>query len=84
MPECDENLVNIDVFMRLPFSGFSLIWACKWRPWDLILEGFEGPVMLYRPRGHALLQTAGIHDFQVPPGSEGTGSGEGNTLVWEP
>ena len=67
MPECHENLLNSDVFMRFPFSVFSVILACKLRLWDLILEDLEGPGLPYRPPGHALLQTAEIHDFQVPP-----------------
>ena len=60
MPECHENLLNIDVFMRFPFSVFSVILACKLRLWDLILAGFEGHALPYRPPGHALLQTAEI------------------------
>ena len=67
MPECDENLVNIDVFIRLHFSTFFVTLACKWRPWDLILEGFEGPGQPCRPPGYAMLRTAEIHDFQAPP-----------------
>ena len=69
MPECYENLVDIDVFMRFPFSVFSVIWACKLRLWDLILEALEGPGLPYRPPGHAMLQTGEIHDFQAPPES---------------
>ena len=30
MPECDENIVNIDVFIRLHFSTFFMTLACKW------------------------------------------------------
>ena len=67
MPECHENLLNINVFMRFPFSICSVILACKLRLWDFILEDLEGPGLPYRPPGHALLQTAEIHDFQVPP-----------------
>ena len=69
MPECDENLVNSNVFMRFPFSVFSVILACKFRLWDLILKDLEGPGLPHRPPGHALLQTAEIHDFQAGPGS---------------
>ena len=60
-------MVNIDVFMRFAFSVFSAILACKLRLWDLILEDLEGPGLPYMPPGHALLRTAEIHDFQVPP-----------------
>ena len=67
MPECHENLMNIYVFMRFPFSVFSVIWACKLRLWDLILEDLEGPGLPYRPPCYAMLWTAEIHDFQVPP-----------------
>ena len=63
MPECDENLVNIDVFMRFPFSVFSVIWACKFRLWDFILEDLEGPGLPYRLPCYAMLGTAEIHDF---------------------
>ena len=68
MPECDENIVNIDVFMRLHFPAIFMALACNWRPWVLILEGFEGPGLPYRPPGYAMLQTAEIHDFQAGPG----------------
>ena len=68
MPEGDENIVNIDVFTRLHFSAIFMTLACKWRPWDLILEGFEGPGQPCRPPGYAMLRTAEIHDFQVPSG----------------
>ena len=67
MPECHENLLNIDVFMRFPFSVFSVILVCKFRLWHFILEDLEGPGLPYRSPGHALLRTAEIHDFQVPP-----------------
>ena len=67
MPECHENLINTDVFTRLPFSVFSVILVCKLRLWDLILEDLEGPGLPYRPPGNAMLWTAEIHDFQVPP-----------------
>ena len=67
MPEFHENLGNITVFMRFPFSVFSVILVCKLRLWDLILEGFEGPGLPYRPPCYAMLWTAEIHDFQVPP-----------------
>ena len=52
MPECDENIVNIDVFTRLHFSAIFMTLLCKWRPWDLILEGFEVPGLPYRPPGY--------------------------------
>ena len=42
MPECDENIVNIDVFMRLHFPAIFMALACNWRPWDLILEAWRG------------------------------------------
>ena len=61
MPECHENLVNSYVFMRFPFSVFSVILSCKLRLWDLILEDLEVPGLPYRPPGHALLQTAEIN-----------------------
>ena len=67
MPECHKSIVNMYVFMRFPFSVFSVILVCKLRLWDSILEDLEGPRLPYRPPGHALLQTAEIHDFQVPP-----------------
>ena len=67
MPECHENLVNIYVFMRFPFSVFSVILACSFRLWDCILEDLDGPRLPYRSPGHALLRTAEIHDFQVLP-----------------
>ena len=67
MPECHENLVNIDVFMRFPFSVFSVILACKLKLWGRILEDLEGPGLPYRPPCFAMLWTAEIHDFQVPP-----------------
>ena len=67
MPECHENAANIDVFMRFPFSVFSVILACKLRLWDLILKDLEGPGLPYRPPGNAMLRTAEIHDFQVRP-----------------
>ena len=67
MPECDENVLNSDVFMRFPCSVFSMILACKLRLWDLILEDLEGPGLPHRLPGHAMLWTAEIHDFQVPP-----------------
>ncbi len=54
------------------------------RLWDLIFGCFEGPVLPYRPPGHALLQGAGIHDFGAPPGSEVTRSGGGKRLGLEP
>ena len=66
MPECDENLVNSDVFMRFPFSVFSVVLACKLRLWDLIWEDLEEPGLPYRRPGNAMLWTAEIHDFQVP------------------
>ena len=65
---CDENIVNMDVFARLHFSAIFMTLPCKWRPWDLILEGFEGPGLPYRPPGHAMLRTDEIHDFQAGPG----------------
>ena len=68
MPECHENLLNIYVFMRFPFSVFSVIWACKLRLWDLILEDLEGPGLPYRPPGCAMLRTAEIYDFQAGSG----------------
>ena len=68
MPECDENLINIDVFIRLHFSTFFVTLACKWRPWDLILEGFEEPGQPCRAPGYAMLRTAEIQDFQAGPG----------------
>ena len=67
MPECPENLVDIDVFMRFPFSVFSVTLACKLRLWDFILEHLEGSGLPYRPHGNAMLQTAEIYDVQVPP-----------------
>ena len=84
MPECHENLVNSDVFMRFPFSVFSVILVCKLRLRDLILEDLEGPGLPCRPPGHALLQTVEVLDFQVPPGSEVMRSGEGTSLVSGP
>ena len=68
MPECVENIVNIVVFIRLHFSVVFVTLACKWRPWDLILEALEGPGLPYRPPGYAMLRTAEIHDFQAGPG----------------
>ena len=67
MPECYENLINIDVFMRFPFSVFSVVLACKFRFWDLILEDLEGPGLPYRLHCYAMLRTAEILDFQVSP-----------------
>ena len=67
MPECLKNLVNIDVFMRFPFSVFSMILVCKLRLWDFIMEDLEGHGLPYRLPCYAMLWTAEIHDFQVPP-----------------
>ena len=78
MPECHENLLNIYVSMRFPFSVFSVILACKLRLWDLILEDLEGPGLPYRLPCYAMLRTAEIHDFQVPPRILGTLDLEGD------
>ena len=67
MPEYHENLLNIDVFTRFPFSVFSVILVCNLRLWGFILEDLEGPGLSYRPPCYAMLWTAEIHDFQVPP-----------------
>ena len=72
MPECVENIANTDVFVRVNFSACFVTWVRKLRLWDLILEGFEGPGLPYRPPGYAMLRTAEIHDFQAGPGIPGT------------
>ena len=67
MPECHENLINSYVFVRFPFSVFSVILVCKLRLWDFILKDLEGPGLPYRPPCCAMLWNVEIHDFQVPP-----------------
>ena len=84
MPECDENILDTDVFIRVDFSTFFVTWVWNLRLWDLILKGFEGPGLPYGPPGYALLQTTEIHDFQAPPRISVPGSGGGFLLVWEP
>ena len=81
MSEYAETIVNIEVFMRLPFFCFFMFSVSDGRLWDVISEGFEGPVLPSGPAGHAIRQTAEIHGFQAGPGSEGIWSGEGKMLI---
>ena len=53
MSEYAETMVNIVVFMRLPFFCFFTFSVSDGRLWDVIWEGFEGPVLPSGPAGHA-------------------------------
>ena len=64
MSEYAETMVNIEVFMRLPFFCFFMFSVSNGRLLDVIWEGFEGPVLPSGPAGHAMRQTTEIHGFR--------------------
>ena len=65
MSEYAETLVNIEVFMRLPFFCFFMFSVSDGRLWDVIGKGFGEPVLPSGPAGQAMRQTTEIHGFQA-------------------